>query len=269
MTRESDFALNLRFLCAEERSVSEVCRQVGINRQQFARYLGATARPSPHNLRRISQYFGLSESRLRLPHEEFLDWHDAAREGSERQAEVLVSAFRGVVRQMRPLVGYYHGHYSSPSSPERIVRALIQVAETDGLFYSRTVERDRDPVTGLVSRARYSGLVALHDGAVFLVERGRNLHGGIAETVLQPAHRGTRDWLFGLTLGFSWRTRKPFASRCIWKRLRARTSLREALARCGSFPARSRELDPLVVEHMRKAQTAEALAPMTFPGQEV
>ena len=45
---------NLRQLCRQRRSTSEVCRAIGINRQQFNKYLSGAAVPSSFNLARIA-----------------------------------------------------------------------------------------------------------------------------------------------------------------------------------------------------------------------
>jgi hypothetical protein len=47
------FAENLRLLCSHYASVAEVCRRIGINRQQFNKYLSGASTPSLHSLRRI------------------------------------------------------------------------------------------------------------------------------------------------------------------------------------------------------------------------
>ncbi len=256
MKLETNLARNLQYLCARERSVSEVCRQLGFNRQQFARYLSGTARPSAHNLHRICAYFQVTEAQLDLPNPEFSRRIDNIDGRTERRAEALISAFPGNLRQVRQIKGFYHAHYISPSMPNQVLRALVQVFEADGLIQSRTAERLRHPQTGLVSGARYLGLVAQLENTIFLVERGRVATGGISETILEPAHRGTYAWMFGMTLGYSWRLRKPFTSKCVWKRLRASLSLREALSRCGAFPLNSRSLDPIVVQHFSAGSPA-------------
>ena len=68
---EDDYRANLQFCCDHYRSVSEVCRRLKVNRQQFNRYLAGTAAPSRHNHRRISDSFGLEEHELLMPHEAF------------------------------------------------------------------------------------------------------------------------------------------------------------------------------------------------------
>ena len=248
MNDTGDFAANLRFLCAQERSVSQVCREIGINRQQFARYLDGRARPSAHNLWRICRYFDVAEDDISAPRAVFArrrpDTAPVAR------AEVLTDAFPGDISAMRRMAGSYHSFFLSPSHPEHVICAYVDIFERDGLFHSRTVERIRHPETGQVSRARFVGLVSMHDGTLFMVERGRITRGGISETVLAPVHRGSRTWFAGLLLGFSWRNLKPYASQCVWKRLRATLGAREALSQCGAMPIDSRRLDPIVLEQL-------------------
>jgi transcriptional regulator with XRE-family HTH domain len=48
---------NLRRLCAETDSISALCRQIGVNRTQFNRYLTGTAFPRPDVLYRICAHF--------------------------------------------------------------------------------------------------------------------------------------------------------------------------------------------------------------------
>lgn len=58
------FGENLRQLCAGEKSVSEACRAIGVNRTQFSRYLAGEAFPRPDLLMRICEYFGVDANVL-------------------------------------------------------------------------------------------------------------------------------------------------------------------------------------------------------------
>lgn len=52
------FSSNLQFLVAQSRgSVTRICREIGVNRTQFNRYLAGQASPRPDILHRICQYF--------------------------------------------------------------------------------------------------------------------------------------------------------------------------------------------------------------------
>jgi transcriptional regulator with XRE-family HTH domain len=50
---QANFVRNLKLMCSYAPSISEACRSMGINRQQFTKYLNGTSRPSARNLRRI------------------------------------------------------------------------------------------------------------------------------------------------------------------------------------------------------------------------
>ena len=50
----------LRGLCSKEPSVTFVCRETGINRQQFAKYLDGRSMPSFENAMRIADYFDIT-----------------------------------------------------------------------------------------------------------------------------------------------------------------------------------------------------------------
>lgn len=55
---------NLRHLCRDTASISELCRTIGVNRTQFNRYLSGTAFPRPDVLFRICRHFGVDANIL-------------------------------------------------------------------------------------------------------------------------------------------------------------------------------------------------------------
>lgn len=61
------FSDNLRKLCKDQPSVSHVCREIGINRTQFNRYLSAESWPRPDVLARICNYFDVDANILLVP----------------------------------------------------------------------------------------------------------------------------------------------------------------------------------------------------------
>jgi transcriptional regulator with XRE-family HTH domain len=61
---------NLRKLCGDVASISELCRVIGVNRTQFNRYLSGTAFPRPDTLFRICRHFGVDANILLRPLDE-------------------------------------------------------------------------------------------------------------------------------------------------------------------------------------------------------
>ena len=88
----SDFAKNLRTLSERSRSVSALCRELGINRQQFARYLSGASTPSVYNRRRLADHFGMSMAELSIEHGEFERRHgDTPKVANTRRAKAATT----------------------------------------------------------------------------------------------------------------------------------------------------------------------------------
>jgi len=247
VNRQNDLPLNLRHLCAEEKSVSQICRSLEINRQQFAKYLSGAARPSPNNLRRICRYFNVSEAELGQPHETFLLRGLSPRTAAPEDA--VMTAFRETAPQARRLIGHYHGHHMTPAYPGQVVRDLIQISERGGLIVSATIDRIADEKGNHAGRMRFDGLVSMQDDTFFIVERDTEFLTGFSQSIVRPAKRGSQKWLYGQMIGYPWRNRVPYTTPCVWKQLRPATSLRRAFDECGVFAKDSKQLDPFVRKH--------------------
>lgn len=66
-----NFSANLKLAASYYPSISEMCRKLGINRQQFMKYLSGTSFPSRYNMRRMCDFFGFDEYEILLPHDQF------------------------------------------------------------------------------------------------------------------------------------------------------------------------------------------------------
>ena len=67
----TEFGKNLRWLCGLRRSVSFVARELGINRQQFGRYVNNKSYPNTHNLIALCDYFNVQAADFEMPHSQF------------------------------------------------------------------------------------------------------------------------------------------------------------------------------------------------------
>lgn len=242
----SDLARNLSLLAAHRRSVSELCRELGFNRQQFARYLSGEARPSAFNLKRIAQGFGLEVSELQTPHELFAKQYGTVSKAGTG-LPFLDQAFPGDLRKLRPLLGYYHSHWQVPGTPGSLFRSLVLLQESNGRVTSHSIERrsNRDTATGYISK--YRGLASYLGNCVFVVEFECLSKDSIVETILFPPYRKALDTMTGMTFGVTSRVhRQPFSSAVIWKFLGVAIEPRKALDRCGRISLEDRGLDPAV-----------------------
>lgn len=243
-----NFSTNLKHVCAERVSVAQICREIGINPQQFNRYLNGTGMPSAHNLRRICLYFDLSEQEILADIAEF-----AAQRGRLNTNNPTVyrdpfaNAFPGDLPRLRQFVGAYHIHFLSPSWPGSVMIGASFLDERDGHVSVRTIERGVGPEKEPLQRARYDGRSGYHGSRIFIVEFESDQEGSISETILYPAHRQQRTYLRGRTIGIAWRPRRmPYSARCIWKRADNSLSPKDILRVCGVYPIGHKIIDPTV-----------------------
>jgi len=64
MKIRENLARNLKLLCDEKGNISLICREVGISRPNFFRYLKGETLPNKNSTKKICQYFRISESDL-------------------------------------------------------------------------------------------------------------------------------------------------------------------------------------------------------------
>ena len=258
-----DFSRNLRHICAEHGSIAQICREIGINRQQFNRYLNGSGMPSAHNLRRIARFFDLTEADLFSPHDDF----DRRHVGDQRRLtsgpiDMMTSAFRDQARLLRRYLGFYHAHFVTPSWNGMILRSLIRLHEKDGFVTTRSLERVLAPDGTLFQESRYAGLAAQRGNRIYIIEHELVREGSIVETILTPSHRQQVRDLRGTTMGVAWRPHvMPYASRAIWRRIGEKTTAREALRSCGAFALDSLDIDPAIRSFLKAEDGTGTIGP--------
>lgn len=249
---------NLRWLCSFEQSVSEACRGMQINRQQFSKYLAGTSKPSDRNLRRICSYFEIQVSDLHLPHDEFLLSASAVSRADETHIRTenfgLQAAFENQRGALRNYLGGYHCYFNSFSWPGRIHCALSFMFDCNGSIHTRTIERYHDPQTNSLFLSKYSGQAACLYGRIFIVEFQTLARDTIIETVLYPQPRTALNMISGVTFGVSDHHRRPHMETIVWKYLGATVDLRLAMEGVGLHDPLSPAVDPAVHSILANAE---------------
>lgn len=236
------FASNLRTACAMRHSISELCREIGMNRQQFNRYIHGETLPSVYNQGRIASAFGLAS----------IDFFKAPAafsaalsrpQGRDRVGEVLKDGFPGNLEALKEYLGYYQTYHLSMSWPGRIVCSCVHMRKEGGLVVLTTRERIADPGEEIRQVSKYVGMVAYWRDRIFIVERSVGRHPLISQTTLHPFEQHQRVYLKGVTTGVSWRRGNlPYASRMIWRAMGLEPDLRALLSRCGAYAISDRRL---------------------------
>lgn len=243
-----DFAINLRLLCSTESSVSAICRQIGVNRQQFNKYLSGAARPSSANMRKIAVHFGVRPAEFLLPAEEFESHPSVAGKlagphvASPNQGG-FESAFRGQTIPLRRYLGDYLSYFLTHSWENSIICAIVRLDEFDGMIRCRSLERSVDPDDGSLYLSKYDGRVAILGNRIFVMEYQVLARDALVETVLHPVGRGQLQYLRGTTFGITSRQRVPFTSPVVWRHLDDSITLREAMRKVGRYDINSANLD--------------------------
>ncbi len=114
----SMFGANLRQLANSYRSVSELCRQLGINRTQFNRYLSGESFPRPDVLDRMCRFFDIDARILLKPLDEIEPV--AAHPASEIIDRFLVTGSEKIMA-----TGFYHAAEASPNRREPTLHRLL------------------------------------------------------------------------------------------------------------------------------------------------
>ncbi len=248
------FTRNLVYLCSFFPSIAEVCRRIGINRQQFNKYLSGNVRPSRHNMRRICDFFGVTESELLLDHDRFSEIL------SLRNTPVSTEALAGPLSHVESLlrssqsldryIGYYFRYFYSFGHPGYIVKSLALLTEKDGRYYWKNIELWR--VNGPGRRAttmKYLGTAVLLGERIFIVEYESILKGSITQVTLYPCYQTRITHLRGIQTGApTFRGRKPGASLVLMEYLGRTIRVRDALRTCGLYP----DGDPAIAPRIRE-----------------
>ncbi|MGV8935650.1 MAG: helix-turn-helix domain-containing protein [Allorhizobium sp.] len=262
MANRDAFSDNLRAACATRRSISEVCRDIGLNRQQFNRYLSGEARPSAHNLARIADFFGLSTLDFDLAADAF----GARMRRADRplaDGSQLLDGFPGDMVELRRHIGYFQTYHLSLSWPGRVVCSCARLGEIDGAMHVKSIERIRDAENEIRQDSKYVGLAAFWRNRIFITERSIIRQPMMSQTILMPFDVHQRVYLRGTTMGVSWRKENlPYASRVIWRHIGQDPDKRQMLARCGLLSFGARQL-PATVRDFLQTPSADVL---TVPG---
>lgn len=167
------FGENLRRLARSHRSISELSRQLRINRTQFNRYLSGESFPRPDVLSRICDFFHV-DARILLEPVDALDRGDALLSGPFLRP-YMGSAFCDIGPEMFPQ-GFYRFSRQSFVSKERYFSGVVMIKKIGANLYLRGF----DPVPAMRAQSlpdnrqarEYRGFVMqLEDGISLTVSR--------------------------------------------------------------------------------------------------
>jgi len=128
MSVYKNMGMNLRELCKQKPSISFVCKELGINRQQFAKYMNGENFPRRKMLSRICEYFDIEEIELftdpdiQLLH---LNKNSASLIGQKNFQEVLEQLHAPQETALDD--GLYMTHFRSVTEPDWVIKSVTAI----------------------------------------------------------------------------------------------------------------------------------------------
>lgn len=135
------FAANLTRLCKQQKSIAQVCRATGINRQQMNKYLAGDLVPREATRARLCSYFGVSDRDL------FEEARPSRTYGPKAPLSTGAVKDEGLALQelattmksfeiegstsLKP--GLYFAYFLTPHEPSSLMRSLIVVRSDSGI----------------------------------------------------------------------------------------------------------------------------------------
>ncbi len=243
-TDSINFSVNLKFLCGFYSSISEVCRKLEINRQQFNRYLSGKSFPSYKNLKKICDFFGVESEEITMAPIEFQKIaglpNTNENEGNipKQLANMITPLMKDSKQQLKRYEGYYYRYFYSFSFPGYIFRSFVKLYQHGDYYYIKHIELSRKNDALSIPRlvTKYHGIAFLVADRLFILESEPALNSTISEAILMPNYRPNSPYLSGLVIcASSGSSHQPSAGRTVFEHLGKNINIREAMKQCDLF----------------------------------
>ena len=253
-TAGSSLPANLRLAASYLPSVSQLCRDIGLNRQQVNKYLAGVSRPSPYNLRRIAAYLGLEPDELKLPDHRFAEvWRQRSVPPSGfverlRLPEHLRSAFVQPEAGIERFLGTYHCYINSHSWPGHVLRYVMRLSRVGAWVATKSLARyAAEPDTGQGYLMKCAGVATMQADILVILEQQILGARPLSTTILQPTYRSDVGVLSGVCADTPFSgPRRPAASRVVFRFLGRNPDLRNAIGQTAILAPDAASIEPRV-----------------------
>jgi hypothetical protein len=208
-------------------------------------------------MRRICDFFGVTEAELLLDATKFEDMIALRRKPIEQEAlaKPLMHLNRLYQRSqsLEKYVGFYFRYFYSFGNSGLVIRSLASIHEEDGKYYWKNIEILRNPDAGRTTGLnKYEGLVFYLADRIHIMEYEILERNAITQVTLYPSHRHRLDQLVGIqTGGPNRRGRKPGASKVLLEFLGKDINVKAALAKTGLFSPDGGDIRPDTLDLIR------------------
>ncbi|MEH6578530.1 MAG: helix-turn-helix transcriptional regulator [Amphritea sp.] len=261
----NDLAENMRYLCNQKPSISEVCRDLQINRQQFNKYLSGVSRPSSANLSKICRYFKCEEVIISLPHAQFIQYleqppQQSVTSDSQHLLNLLETAYPKADPELMRYLGFYHVYCHSMGFPGYIAKSLAQFYIKDDRMFCKTIERMSkvDEEEGPHFTYKYFGTISLISDRLYLMEMESLMKKNLSLTVLYPTYQPKLQFLNGINAGVaSTHGRDPACRYITYEFLGKSINIRQALKSCALYISDSDKVSEEVKKRLKAKESPD------------
>ncbi|UWR24172.1 helix-turn-helix transcriptional regulator [Sulfitobacter sp. S190] len=190
------FSANLRTLVRGQRSISQLSRQLGINRTQFNRYLSGESFPRPDVLARICDFFDIDARVLLEP-------IDSIRNTPPARPRSFLGDFVGAgiefIAEEHFPTGFYRTSRRSFEAPDRFVLGLVHVCREGASTYVRGYDNAQAMAQAGLPHSpharEFRGAVAEQDEGLTILATRRGALGGTMSYLRRVASFENNYWL--------------------------------------------------------------------------
>lgn len=218
----ANYAGNLTYLTSTVGTIAQVCSDIGINRQQFNKYLTGQHLPSRRNQAKIAKHFLVSEKDFYLPTnlvrkmyagtgQDLMNAVRSSPELNDHTTRVLAEE-----RELADYSGIYYRYQVSSIYQNTVLRSVLKIYEKEGFHFYYYVERFKnlDNPRSTAFSFRYHGLCNRIGGKLFLIDTESSGNNEMTFAALTPIARKPQSMMFGIACGVAANVfREPYATK--------------------------------------------------------
>ncbi|ESX66568.1 hypothetical protein X759_27545 [Mesorhizobium sp. LSHC420B00] len=212
MNQQANLADNLKTLCEQHGTVSEACRKLGINRQQFNKYLAGTHAPSQKNLRLIANFFGLSVDVMTYNPHDFQSLIEGNHfplfkriQKSPKMMMFITEVLSANATDATDFLGAYERYHYSSIYKGQILRSIFYLYSKDGILMHSYVERfpNLDGSNKIDYIFKYHGFSFYISNRLFSIDFETIQRNEMTFSNLASIDRNSKKFMFGVTSGIA------------------------------------------------------------------
>lgn len=250
------FPDNLRKLCYQYPSISAVCSGVGINRQQFNKYLAGQSMPNSATLRKICSFLKVTEEDLFCPKISSTEPSTDRGPGMARPSIKGAASVFAMLQHLPacgPLMsgnivqpGYYHCYFPLQNSDSFLMKSLVKISVVaNQTHFSRlTIFPAKSGSKKYLARGKHVGVVLSNPYEIYFIGMNRSAPHDMSFLAFKGENTGNMQFLSGVA---SVRTGTSHSvARTCMRYLGPRIDLRKCLVELGPVGTNDTSLDSFV-----------------------